>query len=185
MFIALGIVVLIAVVIAMIYNRLIQLKMFLQEAFSGIDVQLKRRYDLIPNIVETVKGYAQHEQKTLEDIAKLRTQLVSAPSDTQRESMENQLSRGLKTIFALAENYPDLKANQGFLSLQNSLSEIEDQLQMARRYYNGTVRNYNVMVQSFPANTIASLFNFQPAKFFEIEYATERQVPDAKFIKGT
>ena len=179
MIIFLGVILLFIVISGAIYNRFIQLKALLEEAYSGIDVQLKRRHDLIPNIVEAVKGYSQYERKTLENITQLRSQLMKA-SPTERDKMESQLSTGLKGLFAVAENYPDLKANQSFLSLQQQLSEIEDQIQMARRYYNGTVRNNNILVQSFPSSIIAGIFHFQPQKFFEIEYATDRQVPDVK-----
>ena len=180
MLIVLSIILLITILTVAIYNRFIQLKAFLDEASSGIDVQLKRRHDLIPNIVEVVKGYSRYERGTLENVIKLRSQVSSLSFGSERNKMENEISAGLKSLFAIAENYPDLKANQNFLSLQNSLSEIEDQIQLARRYYNGTARNNNILVQSFPSNMIANVFHFSMAKFFEIEYATERQVPDVK-----
>jgi LemA protein len=164
-----------------LFNRLIRLRFLVREAFSGIDVQLKRRHDLIPKIVDTVKGYTQYESKLLENITAIRSGIVSANAVKEKGRIENDLSQALKSIFALAEAYPDLKANQSFLELQKTVSEIEDQIQLARRYYNGTVRDYNIMVESFPSNLVASAFNFKPGEFFEIEYATERQVPDVNF----
>lgn len=170
-----------AVITISIFNRLIRYRFLVREAFSGIDVQLKRRHDLIPRIVDTVKGYTQYESKLLENITSIRSQLVSVSAVKDKSKIENELSQTLKSIFALAENYPDLKANQSFLDLQKTISEIEDQIQMARRYYNGTVRDYNIIVASFPGNLVASSFNFKAEEFFEIEYATERQVPDVDF----
>lgn len=163
-----------------IFNRFIRYRALMREAYSGIDVQLKRRHDLIPNVLETVKGYAQYERKLMEEITAIRSRLMSAESIKERGLAENDLSRALKTVFAVAENYPDLKANQSFLGLQKTLAEIEDQIQLARRYFNGTVRNYNILSESFPSNIIAGLFRFKPAEYFEIEYATERKVPDVK-----
>ena len=168
-------------VLIYIYNQLIRNRFLVREAFSGIDVQLKRRHDLIPSLVETVKGYMQHERKLLEEIARLRTRVMSTQSLKEKGELENNLSQTLKSIFVLVENYPNLKANENFLMLQKDLTEIEDALQLARRYYNGTVRNYNIMAQSFPNNLVAGMFNFKLEEFFEIEYATDRQVPDVKF----
>ncbi len=175
------IVVPVAIIAVIIFNRLIRLRNLMQEAWSGIDVQLKRRYNLIPNIVETVKGYMQHERKVLEEVTSLRSKITDTSGIKESGEGENRLSKALKSIFALAEAYPDLKANQGFINLHKNLAEIEDQIQLARRYYNGTVRNYNISVESFPGNLVAQLFNFKKADFFEIEYATEREVPDVKF----
>ena len=172
----------IAVLIVYIFNQLIRQRSLKDEAWSGIDVQLKRRHDLIPNIVEAVKGYKSYEQKTLADITQLRSQLMCPVPMKDKGKLENELSTALKSIFALAEAYPDLKANQNFLKLQETLTDIEDQIQLARRYYNGTVRNYNIAVQTFPNNFIAQLFLFKPAEFFELEYVTERKVPDVKFV---
>ncbi len=182
-----GLIIILAMVAATLwavylYNQLVRQKNLMKEAESGIDVQLKRRHDLIPNLIETVKGYQRHEKTTLEEVVKLRTQLQCPVPMKDRPGLESQLSRSLKTIFALAESYPDLKANQNFLDLQKNLVEIEDQIQMARRYYNGTVRDYNVAVQQFPGNIVADKFGFKPAEFFEIEYATERKTPDVKFV---
>lgn len=180
MFIMIALIV-VAAFIIYLFNQLIRQRSLKDEAWSGIDVQLKRRHDLIPNVVETVKGYKQHEQKTLEDITKLRAQLLCPVPMKDKGKLENDLSSALKSIFALAEAYPDLKANQNFLKLQETLTDIEDQIQLARRYYNGTVRNYNIAIQSFPGNLVAQLFLFKQAEFFELEYVTERKVLDVKF----
>lgn len=177
----LAVAVILVVAIAGIYNRFIKFRAMMKEASSGMDVQLKRRHDLIPNIVESVKGYAQHEKKLFEEIAAMRAKLVGHPSDKEKGSLENGLSQALKSIFALAEAYPELKANQNFLDLQKNLSEIEEQIQMSRRYYNGTVRNYNIMVESFPSNLIGQIFGFYKADFFEITLATERATPEVRF----
>jgi len=167
--------------VAVMFNRFVTLRNMMQEGLSGIDVQLKRRYDLIPNLIETVKGYMQHEKGVLEKVTQLRSSLMGSTNVGLKAEMENTLSQCLKTIFAVAENYPDLKANQGFLDLQKNLTEIEDQIQLSRRYYNGTARNYNIMVESFPSNLIAQAFNFKKADFFEVEAALERKVPLVKF----
>ena len=162
------------------YNLLIKCKNLVSEAWSGIDVQLKRRADLIPNLVEAVKGYKQFERKTLEEVTSLRAKSVSAEAVKDKVDSENAISRALKSIFAVAEAYPDLKASRSFLDLHKNLVEIEDQLQMARRYYNGAVRDYNILTQSFPSNLIAGACRFGNSEFFEIEYATERQAPEVK-----
>ena len=167
--------------LAILFNRFVTLKNMMQEGLSGIDVQLKRRYDLIPNLIETVKGYMQHERGVLEKVTQLRSSLMSSANVESKAGLENSLSECLKTIFAVAENYPELKANQGFLDLQKNLTEIEEQIQLSRRYYNGTVRNYNILVESFPSNLIAQVFNFKKAEFFEVESALERQAPAVKF----
>jgi len=162
------------------YNLLVKCKNLVNEAWSGIDVQLKRRADLIPNLVEAVKGYKQFERKTLEEVTALRSKSVSAEGVRDKIESENAITRALKSIFALTEAYPDLKASRSFLDLHKNLVEIEDQLQMARRYYNGAVRDYNILTQSFPSNLIAGSCHFDKAEFFEIEYATERQTPEVK-----
>lgn len=164
-----------------IYNRFIRGKNLVREGWSGIDVQLKRRHDLIPNLIESVKGYMQYEQKTLANIVELRTRSISAGSVKEKAEVEGELTRALKSIFALAEAYPDLKANQSFLDLQSNLAGIEDQIQLARRYYNGAVRDFNILVEAFPSVLVARMFNFQLAEFFEIETAAEREVPSVKF----
>ena len=172
---------LVLIVGVFMYNRLIRSRNILNEAWSGIDVQLKRRHDLIPNIIETVKGYVKHERKVLEEITNLRSRLASPATVQERGQLENSFSQALKSIFALAEAYPDLKANQNFIELQHTLADAEEQLQLARRYYNGAARDYNTMVESFPSNMIARIFGFSKAEFFEIELATEREVPKVNF----
>lgn len=163
------------------YNRFVKDKNLIHESWSGIDVQLKRRYDLIPNLIETVKGYSSHEKQLMENITDLRRKTIEPGSPGEKAQSESQLSGMLKSLFAVAENYPDLKANQNFLDLQSQLSEIEDQLQYARRYYNGTVRDYNIRVESFPSNFVANIFNFKKEEFFEITLATERETPKVSF----
>jgi LemA protein len=159
-----------------IYNGLVQLKILVDEAWSGIDIQLKRRYDLIPNLVETVKGYAKHEKETFENIAKLRTAAMSATGVEEKSKLENQLSAGLKTLFAVAENYPELKANQNFLDLQSTLTSIEGEIQGARSYYNGTVRDYNTEIMVFPNNLFAGMLGFKTREFFAVEEEAKANV---------
>ncbi len=163
------------------YNGLVKLKNFRDEAWSGIDIQLKRRFDLIPNLVETVKGYAAHEQQTFENITRARSAINQAGTDAEKRiAAENELTGTLRTLFAVAENYPELKANTNFLDLQQQLSKIEDELQLARRYYNGTARNLNNAVQRFPAVLVARLLGFTPAAYFETAEA-EKAAPQVKF----
>lgn len=166
------------------YNKLVSLKNKVMESWSGIDVQLKRRYDLIPNIVNTVKGYAAHESGTLEKVIQARNQAITAGNSgniNDQIQAENALSGTLKSLFALAESYPDLKANTNFLSLQQTLSEIEESLANARRYYNALVRDNNTYVESFPSNLIANAFQFGKFEFFELENEAERATPEVKF----
>ncbi|MCL2829464.1 MAG: LemA family protein [Betaproteobacteria bacterium] len=162
-----------------IFNRLVSARQMLNEAWSGIDVQLQRRADLIPNLVEAVKGYTAHERGVLEDVTRLRGQAGSLPREdvAQRGQVEGALSAALGRLIAIAENYPDLKASGNFLDLQRQLSAIEDELQMARRYYNGTARNQNVLVQSFPSNLIARLSGFTGQPFFQLADEAERAAP--------
>ena len=162
------------------FNRFIRGRNLIREAWSGIDVQLKRRYNLIPALVEAVKGYSGHERKLFEEIAELRSRCVAAGGVREQGEAENRLSRTIKSLFAVAEAYPDLKANRSFLDLQENLSEIEDDIQLARRYYNGTVRNFNIRIESFPGMLVAGMCGFTQAGFFEIEYASERQAPGVK-----
>jgi LemA protein len=166
----------------LIFNRLVKARNLVDEAWSGVDVQLKRRHDLVPNLVESVKGYTEHEHTLFDQIAQQRTKAIDGNPQTNPED-ENALTRQIKTLFAVAEAYPDLKANQNFLDLQKKLVEIEDALQYARRYYNGTVRDYNILVESFPSNIVASRMSYHTDHFFEIEYATERNAPDIAFNK--
>ncbi len=167
--------------VALVFNRLVLYRMRMREALSGVQVQLKRRHDLIPNIVEAVKGHMNYESKVFEHIASIRSGIANAATVREKNAVENAVSGALKTLFALTENYPELKAHKSFLGLQEKLSEVEDQIQMARRYYNGTVRDYNIAVESFPGNLVAAVCGFRPADFFEIEYATQRRVPDVHF----
>ena len=159
-----------------LYNGLVRLKILVDEAWSGIDVQLKRRYDLIPNLVETVKGYAKHESKTFEKIAELRTSAMSATSPVEKGKLENQLSGALKTLFAVAEAYPELKANENFLGLQSELTAIEQELQSARRYYNGSVRDFNTKILVFPNNLLAGILGFKNREFFEADEEEKKNV---------
>lgn len=175
---AVGVVVLWAI---SIYNGLVRKRNMVEEAWSGIDVQLKRRTDLIPNIVSTVKGYAAHERGTLEDVVRLRGQAQSAQGVEATAQVQGQLGAALGKLFALAESYPDLKANANFMELQASLAAIEEQIQLARRYYNGAVRDLNIAVESFPSNLVAGRYGFSKAEFFELESAAERAVPKVEF----
>lgn len=163
-----------------IYNLFIRDRNLIKEAWSGIDVQLKRRHNLVPNLVASVQGYSTHEKTLLEDITKKRSEAVKFESVKDKAPAESDLSGMLKNLIVIAENYPDLKASENFLNLQNQLTEIEDQLQYARRYYNGAVRNYNIRVESFPSNIIAGIFSFKQENFFEITLATERATPQVK-----
>jgi LemA protein len=159
------------------YNRLVRQRNLVREGWSGIDVQLKRRTDLIPNLVETVKAYAAHERGALEDVTAKRASSIAAADVVRQADAERALQGSLGRLFALAEAYPALKADKNFLALQQELAEIEDQLQMARRYYNGTVRNLNISVQSFPSNLIAGPFGFRQEPFFELDDRTEAAAP--------
>ena len=164
-----------------IYNRLIRLRNMVEEGWSGIDVQLKRRADLIPNLLETVKGYMGHEQDLLTKVTELRARSAAAGNVADKVKLEGELSRSLANLFAVAENYPELKANQNFMQLQTQLEEIEEQIQMARRYYNGTVRELNIKIESFPSNLIARQYGFSQADFFELEDLSDREVPEISF----
>jgi len=164
-----------------VYNKLITLRNMKEEGWSGIDVQLKRRSNLIPNLLESVKGYMEHESSVLEEVTRLRTQSMNASSVDAKIAAESLLTRSLGKLFAVAENYPDLKASQNFIDLQEQLSELEDEIQMARRYYNGTVRNLNVGIETFPNSIVAGMFNFEKAEFFEIEDEADRVVPKIDF----
>jgi len=183
MYIALGIVVLVGLYVVMIYNGLVKSRQMAEEAWSGIDVQLKRRADLIPNLIETVKGYAAHEKGTFEEVVKLRNQAQAVPAGdvAGRAQAEGLLSQALGKVFALAEAYPDLKANENFSELQASLEGIESEIQMSRRYYNGAARDLNVKVESFPNNLIAGQFGFSKREYFEIDNPADRVVPTVKF----
>lgn len=171
---------LIVIFVILIFNRLIRGRNLVREGWSGIDVQLRRRSDLIPNLVEIVKGYASHEHTLFEDIAAKRTSAMAAGGVSAKGAAEQALQGSLGRLFAVAEAYPDLKANQNFLALQNQMSELEDQLQMARRYYNGTVRDYNIGIQTFPDMLIARMFGFHEENFFQID-AASAAAPNVSF----
>ncbi len=181
--IILGVIILAALYVIGVYNGLIRLKNRTDEAWSDIDVQLKRRYDLIPNLVNTVKGYAEHEQETLEKVVNARNRAMNVSGDDSqaKSEAENQLTGALKSIFALSESYPDLKANQNFMELQRELSDTENKIQAARRFYNGNVRDLNTKIQVFPSNIIASMLNFKAREFFEVENEEEKENIDVNF----
>lgn len=164
-----------------IFNKLVTLKNRAKEAWSDIDVQLKRRYDLIPNLVETVKGYASHERELFEKVTQARAQAMGAQTIKEKGEAENMLSQTLKSLFAVAENYPQLRASENFLELQRELTDTEDKIQAARRFYNGNVRDMNITVESFPANILASVFNFKQMEFFETEEAVAREPVKVQF----
>ncbi len=175
--------VLVAGYVIVIYNGLVRARQLVREAWSGIDVQLKRRADLIPNLIETVKGYASHERKTLEEVTEMRARAQGLPRDdvAGRAQAEGMLSQALGRLFAVAEAYPDLKANQNFMQLQTTLETLEGEIQMSRRYYNGAARDLNIKVESFPSNLVAGTFGFSKADYFEIENAADRAVPSVSF----
>lgn len=163
------------------YNSLVKLKNRAKEAWADIEVQLKRRHNLIPNLVETVKGYASHEREVLEKVTEARTRAMGAQTMQEKKEAENFLSQTLKSLFAVVENYPNLKASQNFLELQRELRDTEDKIQAARRFYNANVRDLNIKIESFPTNIIAKLFGFKKMDLFEIEEAEERRVPKVEF----
>lgn len=166
------------------YNTLIKLRNRVKEAWSDIDVQLKRRYNLIPNIVESVKGYATHEESVLTQVTEARSKAINASNVHDQAAAENMLSGALKSLFAVAESYPQLRANENFLQLQNELVDTEDKIQAARRFYNGNTRDYNTKIQQFPAKLIADSFKFKQEEFFEIEEPTERKNVEVSFAKA-
>jgi LemA protein len=169
MWIVLGIIALLAIAAAVVYNGLVSARNRVDEAWSDIEVQLKRRYDLIPNLVNTVKGYTKQESSVLENVTKARTQAMNAGSPQEKAQDENILSGALKSLFAVAEAYPDLKSNQNFMQMQSDLTDTEDKIQASRRFYNGSVRDYNTKVQTFPTNLLASIFGFVIKPFFDID----------------
>ena len=179
--IVLAVFALVIIVVTGIYNGLVKARNLALEGWSGIDVQLKRRADLIPNLIEAVKGYMGHEKGVLEKVTEMRAQAMKAMDPAERGKAEGMLSGALGKLFAVAENYPDLKASQNFQELQKTLADTEDQIQLARRYYNGATRNLNIKIQSFPSNLVAGMFNFQEMKFFELENPADRNAPKAAF----
>lgn len=172
---------LLAVGVGVMYNRLVRLRNQAEGAWADIDVQLKRRYDLIPNLVETVKGYASHEKDTLEAVINARNRAMSASGPAEQAQAENMLTGALKSLFALAEAYPQLRAVEGFTKLQGSLETIERDIQNARRYYNAVVRDLNTSVEQFPTNLVANAFRFHKAEYFELTDEAEREAPEVQF----
>lgn len=174
--------VILAVFVIILYNRLVGLKNRAENSWADIDVQLRRRYDLIPNLVETVKGYAGHERETFENVTKARQQAIEVTGDVAKMAQaENFLTQTLRSLFALAEAYPELKANENFLDLQTQLAEIEEILSQARRYYNAVVRDLNTTVEKVPTNIVAMIFGFKKREYFEIEDAAARETPEVDF----
>ncbi len=181
LWILLAVIVVVAAWLIFTYNGLVTLKNRVDEAWSDIDVQLKRRYDLIPNLVATVKGYATHEAGTLEKVISARSNAMAAQGPHDKAVAENMLTNTLKSIFALSEAYPDLKANQNFLKLQDELSDTENKVQASRRFYNGNVRDFNTKLQVFPTNMIAGVLGFVKREFFEVDSKEEREAPQVAF----
>ncbi len=163
------------------FNGLVRLRNRVKEAWSDIDVQLKRRYDLIPNLIETVKGYAGHEKEVFEKVTEARAKAINATGAAEKAQAENMLAGALKTLFAVSENYPQLRASENFLKLQEELSDTENKIQAARRFYNSNVMDFNTKQEVFPTSIIASMFGFAKAEFFEIGDAAEREAPKVKF----
>jgi LemA protein len=176
LYIILGIVLLIAVILISLYNKLVRQKVVIGEASADIETMLKQRYDMIPNLVSIVKGYAQHEKGTFEAVTELRTKAMSAGSFDEKAKIEDQLTKGLSKIFALAENYPELKANTNFLELQTALKDLEDSIQKSRRFYNGTVRDFNTTIVVFPNNILANMLGFKAEPFFEASEEEQKNI---------
>jgi LemA protein len=174
----------VAIVGVTMYNSLVKMRTQAQGAWADIDVQLKRRWDLIPNLVETVKGYASHEKDTLEAVINARNRAMSASGPTDKAQAENMLTGALKSLFALSEAYPQLRAVESFTSLQDTLSEIEGAVQSSRRYYNAVVRDYNIKVEQFPSVLVANAFRFQKEEFFELDDEAQRDAPEVSFGDG-
>lgn len=176
MFLFLGLVAIVALALIFIYNRLVVLRQRINNSWAQIDVQLKRRYDLIPNLVETVKGYAAHEKEVFEKVTQARAQAINASGVGEQSKAENMLTGTLKSLFAVAEAYPELKANENFMMLQEELSGVEGKIAYARQFYNDTVMKYQTMIQSFPTNLVAPAFGFNPQEYFEIEEKSREPV---------
>ncbi|MDH5380210.1 MAG: LemA family protein [Cyclobacteriaceae bacterium] len=179
--IAIGSIALVFVIIMVFYNKFVKLKNLAEEAWSGIDVQLKKRYNLIPNLVNTIKGYATHEKELFENVATVRSVGIHAKTVKEQGEAENMITQALGKLMAVSENYPDLKANEGFMNLQAQLAEIEGDIENARRYYNGTARENNVGIQSFPGNIIASSFSFKKFDYFELDNLAAKETPNVSF----
>jgi LemA protein len=182
--IVIGLLIVLAIVVAGIYNSLVALDNRSEEAWSDIDVQLKRRYNLIPNLVKTVKGYAEHEKGVFEQVTKARSEAINASGVERQQKAENQLTDALKSLFAVAENYPDLKASDNFAKLQDELTDTENKIEAARRFYNANVRDLNIKIESFPSNIVANIFSFNKKNLFEIDESQAEAVkktPDVDF----
>ena len=175
LWIILGVVGIIVIWFIAIFNKLVGLKNRSDEAWSDIDVQLKRRYDLIPNLVETVKGYAKHEKTLFENVTKARAEAMLAKELPDQAKAENQITQALKSIFAVAENYPALKANENFAKLQDELTDTENKIEAARRFYNGNIRDFNIAIEIFPSNIVANMFSYKRRELFEMENAAEKE----------
>ena len=171
----------ILLVILVLYNKLVRLMINAKEAWADIDVQLKRRYDLIPNLMETVKGYAAHESGVFEKVTEARAAAMGATTTEDKIAKENALSQSLKSLFAVAESYPDLKASANFIELQRELTDTEDKIQAARRFYNGNVRDFNIKIEVFPTNIVANIFGFKQMALFEVAGEAEREAPKVSF----
>jgi LemA protein len=180
LYIAIGVVVLVGLWAIMTYNGLVSRRAMVAEGWSGIDAQLKRRADLIPNLVETVKGYAAHERETFDDLTKMRSQ-TGSQDPAQRAQSEAAITAAIGKVMAVAEAYPQLRATENFQTLQKDLADIEDQIQLARRYYNGAVRNFNISAQQFPSNLVANMGGFTAAQFFQLDNAADRNAPKVSF----
>ncbi|MBI4837022.1 MAG: LemA family protein [Candidatus Portnoybacteria bacterium] len=176
-----GVIAIMVVYIIYVFNRLVIFRNRVKEAWSDIDVQLKRRYDLIPNLIETVKGYAAHEKEVFEKVTEARAKAISANGVAQKAETENQLADALKTLFAVSENYPQLRASENFLKLQEELSDTENKIQASWRFYNANVMAFNTKQEVFPINLMVTPFGFQKAEFFEIEESAEREAPKVNF----
>jgi LemA protein len=179
--VVLGLLVLVVLVAVSLYNKLVALKVQAESAWSDIDTQLKRRHDLIPNLVETVKGYAAHEKGVFEKVTEARSRAMAAQTPAQVSQAEGMLTQALRGLYAVAENYPELKANQNFMALQQSLTQTEDAISGSRRGYNSAVQELNTKIETVPSNIIASMFNFKPREFFEVTDEAERAVPQVRF----
>jgi LemA protein len=180
-----GLVLLVAVIYILMRNSIIASRNRVEEAWSGIDVQLKRRHDLVPNLVESVKGYATHERQTFENVTKARAQAMDAQGVQETAQAENALSAALGGLRVVAEQYPDLRATENFQQLQQQLSELEDEIQASRRIYNSNVQSYNTKIQQFPMSIVANQGGFEAREFFEVEDAADREVPEVSFDQGT
>jgi len=181
MWIVIGVVILVVLSVVGIFNSLVTLKNRVEEAWSDIDVQLKRRYDLIPNLIETVKGYAKHEAGVFQSVTEARANAMSVQNVAEQGKAENMLSDTLKSLFAVAENYPDLKANENFMQLQTELADTENKIMASRRFYNGNVRDFNIKIEVFPNNMLAGMMGFSHKDLFEIENEAEKENPKVAF----